>query len=121
MTETQTNTEKPSKILVTKSTITKSNKGRGKKRTSLLYKNQSKSNFWIRSSFSNFTRINTLLKNNCCFEISLIMPQCFLICLFTFVKFLAYEEIGTGYENVDLITEENDVRYNKNTLKLKLT
>ena len=32
-------------------------------------------------------------------------------------SFLAYEEIGTGYENVDLQTEENDVRYTVNTLK----
>ena len=27
------------------------------------------------------------------------------------VSYLAYEEIGTGYENVDLQTEENNVRY----------
>ena len=41
--------------------------------------------------------------------------------MFTYAYFnfsyLAYEEIGTGYENVDLQTEENDVRYTINTLK----
>ena len=31
--------------------------------------------------------------------------------------YLAYEEIGTGCENVDLQKEENDVRYTVNTLK----
>ena len=34
----------------------------------------------------------------------------FLICLYIFA-YLAYEEIGAGYANVDLNTIENDVRH----------